>query len=292
LRTFPLRVGVLILPELPWSRAGRLWRHAEELGFAHAWTYDHLTWRGHRDDVWYGAIPTLTAAAMVTCRIRLGPLVASANFRHPLPFAKELITLDDIAGGRITVGLGAGGTGWDATMLGHRPWSPEERAERFREFVELTDLLLREPATTFKGRHYSVSEARTYPGCIQRPRVPFAIAASGPRGMVLAAQHGQVWVTTGIRTKPGPIAATAGAKDVRDQIGRLEQALAAVGRDPATIDRLVLTGPTLESGLSSPEAFAETIGRYAEAGATDLVVHWPRARDSSPAGSDILERIL
>src|SRR6266540_4302904 len=135
-RSFPLRVGVLILPERPWRESCVRWQRAEELGFDHAWTYDHLAWRGHRDRPWFSAIPTLTAAALATDRIRLGTLVASPNFRHP-------VTLDDISGGRVTLGIGAGSTGWDATMLGAEPWSPSERRERFREFVELTDILLR-----------------------------------------------------------------------------------------------------------------------------------------------------
>ena len=110
-------------PSTAGPTAGRRWRRAEELGFDHAWTYDHLAWRSLRDGPWFGAIPTLTAAAMVTDRIRLGTLVASPNFRHPVPFAKELMTLDDISGGRLAAGIGAGGTGWDAAMLGADPWS-------------------------------------------------------------------------------------------------------------------------------------------------------------------------
>ena len=94
-----MRIGVLILPEFPWSTARNLWRHAEELGFDHAWTYDHLAWRSLRDSPWFAAIPTLTAAATATERIRLGTLVASPNYRHPVPFAKELITLDDVSAG-------------------------------------------------------------------------------------------------------------------------------------------------------------------------------------------------
>ena len=109
---------MVILPERSWAEARPRWEQAEALGFDHAWTYDHLTWRSFRDQPWFGALPTLTAAALVTERIRLGPLVASPNFRHPVPFAKELVTLDDISGGRLTLGIGAGGTGWDATVLG------------------------------------------------------------------------------------------------------------------------------------------------------------------------------
>ena len=58
------------------------------------WTYDHLSWRHLRDKPWFAAVPMLAAAAAVAGRIRLGPLVATPNFRHPVPFAKEVITLD------------------------------------------------------------------------------------------------------------------------------------------------------------------------------------------------------
>ena len=72
-----MRLGVLILPEERWSTARDRWRAAEELGFHHAWTYDHLTWRRFRDKTWFGAVPTLAAAAETTSRLRLGTLVAS-----------------------------------------------------------------------------------------------------------------------------------------------------------------------------------------------------------------------
>src|SRR2546421_6562234 len=118
-----MRFGVVILPEHRWPEGQRLWRRAEELGFDHGWTYDHLAWRSLRDGPWFGAVPTLAAAALATTRIRLGPLVASPNFRHPVPFAKELMTLDDVCGGRMTLGIGSGGAGGDATMLGQEPWA-------------------------------------------------------------------------------------------------------------------------------------------------------------------------
>jgi alkanesulfonate monooxygenase SsuD/methylene tetrahydromethanopterin reductase-like flavin-dependent oxidoreductase (luciferase family) len=290
--SFPLRVGALILPEHPWRESCALWRRAEELGFAHAWTYDHLTWRGHRDSSWFSAIPTLTAAALVTDRIRLGTLVASPNFRHPLTLAKEIVTLDDISGGRVTLGIGQGSTGWDATMMGAEPGSPRERSERFREFVELTDVLLREPETTYLGSVFTTREARTYPGCVQRPRVPFAIAASGRLGMRLAARFGETWVTAGNRARPGPVDAAQGVRDVRDQIELLDDVCAENGREPATLQRLVLTGPRLSSGLGSVDEFEDTAGRYAAIGVTDLVVHWPRTEEPYRADQAIFERIF
>ena len=291
-QSFQLRVGVLILPEHPWRESCVLWRRAEELGFAHAWTYDHLTWGGHRDLPWFSAIPTLTAAALATDSIRLGTLVASPNFRHPLTLAKEIITLDDISGGRLTLGIGQGSTGWDATMMGAEPWSPRERSERFREFVELTDLLLREPETTYLGTFYSAREARTFPGCVQSPRVPMAIAASGRTGMRLAARFAETWVTTGDRSRPTPVDAAQGARDVRDQIELLHEECIEEEREPATLSRLVVTGPTLTSGMSSVDAFEDTIGRYADVGVTDLVVHWPRATDPYKADYPTFERIF
>ena len=223
--------------------------------------------------------------------MRLGPLVASPNFRHPVPFAKELMTLDDISGGRLTLGIGSGGEGWDASMLGDEPWTRRERADRFAEFLELTDRLLRDPDTTYQGRFYGAAGAPMHPGSMQQPRVPFAVAATGPRAMRLAATYGETWVTTGDRGDT-QLASAEGAATVRAQVAMLEEACAAVGRDPASIDRLVLSGLRLDSGLDSPDAFAETTGRYAEAGVTDFVVHWPRPEPPFVREFGAFERII
>ena len=278
-----MRLGVVILPELRRTELASVWRAAEQLGFDHAWTYDHLAWRSLRDSPWFAAVPTLAAAALATERIRLGTLVASPNFRHPVAFARELIALDDLSGGRLTLGIGAGGTGWDATILGQAAWSPRERAERFAEFVELSDRLLRQPETSFSGRYYSAHEARSHPGCVQQPRIPFAIAASGPRGMRLAAAYGEAWVTIGDRTREG-VPPAEGARVVAAQIAQLEAACEGAGRDPNTLARLVLTGTSLEAGLGSATALREALGCYEAVGVTDLVVHWPRA--SAPYAGD------
>jgi alkanesulfonate monooxygenase SsuD/methylene tetrahydromethanopterin reductase-like flavin-dependent oxidoreductase (luciferase family) len=200
--------------------------------------------------------------------------------------------LDDLSDGRLTLGLGAGGIGWDATILGQEPWSPSERSARFVEFVTLLDRLLREPVTTARGRYYAAETVHNQPGCVQQPRVPFAIAATGPKGMRVAAQHGAAWVTNGAREHDGPpLGATDGAKVVREQLGRLEDACAAAGRDPAGLDRMVLTGPRLDSGLGSPAQFDDVKGAYADVGVTDLVVHWPRPREPFAGDPSILERI-
>src|SRR5690242_7093990 len=147
-----LRLSTVILPYRRWSEGGRAaWQRAEELGFHTAYTYDHLSWRTFRDEPWFGAVPTLTAAAAAIERIRLGTLVTSPNFRHPVTLAKELVTMDDVSGGRLTVGIGAGGVGFDATAMGQQAWSPKERTERFEEFLPLLDRLLTQDATTEAG---------------------------------------------------------------------------------------------------------------------------------------------
>ena len=287
-----MRVGVLILPEHRWADAAERWRRAEALGFDHAWTYDHIAWADLRDSPWFSAIPTLTAAATVTTTIRLGTLVASPNFRHPVPFARELITIDDISGGRLTLGIGAGSHGWDATVLGAPPWSRAERSARFAEFVDLLDHLLSEREVTVGGRYWRAHEATTHPGCVQHPRLPFAVAATGRRGMAVVARHASVWVTNGDRAHQGPpLDPERGAAVVSRQRQVLDEACASEGRDPQGLQRLVLTGPRLDPGLGSRAQFEETKAAYASAGVTDLVVHWPRPGEPYAGDDAMLERI-
>ncbi|MEU3352156.1 LLM class flavin-dependent oxidoreductase [Streptomyces sp. NPDC037389] len=290
-----MRLSTVILPDRRWSEGGReSWQRAEELGFHTAYTYDHLSWRTFRDGPWFGAIPTLTAAAGVTSRMRLGTLVTSPNFRHPVTLAKELISLDDISGGRITLGVGAGGSGFDATALlrdGQAPWTPRERADRFAEFVPLLDRLLTEDVVTYDGEHYSAHEVRNIPGCVQRPRLPFAVAATGPRGMRLAARHGQAWVTTGdpkiyeTGTPEQSRAAIAG------QIERLGAICAEAGRDVAELPKVMLTGFTPDRPLESFDAFVDFAGSHAELGIDEIVVHWPIADSIFEADVAVFEKI-
>ncbi|WP_405544381.1 LLM class flavin-dependent oxidoreductase [Streptomyces phaeochromogenes] len=278
-----LRLSTVILPYLRWHEGGRsAWQRAEQLGFHTAFTYDHLSWRTFREGPWYGAVPTLTAAAGATDRLRLGTLVTSPNFRHPVTLAKELIALDDISGGRITLGIGAGGSGFDATTLlqsGEEPWTPRERADRFGEFVPLLDRLLTEDSVSHDGTFYSAREAYNIPGCVQRPRLPFAVAATGPRGLKLAAGYGQAWVTTG-----DPKLYEAGTPEqsvqaIRGQVEKLTTACETVGRDVNELDKVLLTGftPDRARPLESLDAFVDFAGRHMELGFTDIVIHWPVA---------------
>ncbi|MFL6057112.1 MAG: LLM class flavin-dependent oxidoreductase [Actinoallomurus sp.] len=292
-----LRLSTVILPYRRWQEGSSVaWRRAEELGFHTAYTYDHLSWRSFRDGPWFGAIPTLTAAAGITERMRLGTLVTSPNFRHPVTLAKELISLDDISGGRITLGIGAGGNGFDATALGQEPWTPRERADRFAEFVPLLDRLLTEDSVhgvSYAGQFYSAHEARNIPGCVQRPRLPFAVAATGPRGLQLAARYGQAWVTTGEPKLYETGTPEQSRQALRGQVEKLRKACADVGRDADAIDKILLTGFTPDRGrpLESLDAFVDFAGEHRQLGFTEIVIHWPIPGSEFAADESVFERI-
>jgi alkanesulfonate monooxygenase SsuD/methylene tetrahydromethanopterin reductase-like flavin-dependent oxidoreductase (luciferase family) len=284
-----MRVGIVILPDQRWSVAARRWRLAEEYGFAHAWTYDHIGWRDLVDGPWFDAVPTLAAAAGVTSRIRLGTMVASPNFRHPAHFAREITALDDISGGRLTLGVGSGAlAGFDTRVLGQAELSRRTRVDRFAEFLDLLDRILTGGPVTWQGRHYSVVDARGTPGCVQSPRVPFVIAATGPRSMRLAARHAAGWVTTG--TPTGDM--DAWWREVTGANRRFDDVLQAAGRDPASVDRYLMLDPNPPvSSLSSAGHFADVLGQAAERGFTDAVTYWPRASGWYAGDEKVLEDV-
>jgi alkanesulfonate monooxygenase SsuD/methylene tetrahydromethanopterin reductase-like flavin-dependent oxidoreductase (luciferase family) len=281
-----MRYGITILAQDSWPEASRKWKLAEELGFDHAWTYDHLSWRSLAAEPWGATIPTLTAAAVVTSTIKLGTFVASPNFRHPVPFAKELATLDDIAGGRLLLGVGSGGTGFDAFVLGQREYTPRERHARFTEFVEGLDTLLRfetdgSEGISFEGEWFSAVRARMVGTPAQTPRLPFVIAANGPKGLALAARYGQGWVTTGSEQ----LTREEWWRGLAELSHRLDDACATSGRDPLSIDRYLSLDSESAYSLASVDAFEEMSGRAGELGFTDVISHWPR-RDGIYAGSE------
>lgn len=271
-----MRIGIIVLPLHRWRDQRPAWQASERLGFDHAWTYDHLTWDPLAGMPWGATIPTLTAAATVTSRIPLGTWVASPNYRHPVPFARELAALDDISGGRAVLGVGAGGTGADATVLGDPQLTPAERAGRLEEFVEVLDSVLTRPSTTYQGHHYRATEAQTTLSCVQQPRIPFVVAANGPRMMRLALRFGAGWATTG-----SPSVARGETDDevwwrgVAEVARRFEDVLATSGRAPSGIDRYLSVDAAPTFALVSVEKFRDVVGRSRALGFTDVVVHWP-----------------
>jgi alkanesulfonate monooxygenase SsuD/methylene tetrahydromethanopterin reductase-like flavin-dependent oxidoreductase (luciferase family) len=273
-----VRVGVLMLPTDPWPETVRRARHLEALGYDHLWTYDHLSWRRYRGRAWYSAIPWLTGIAGATERIRLGTMVAAPNLRHPVTLAQDTVTLDHVSNGRFVLGVGAGGVGFDSTVFGHDVLDRKQLIARFEEFVDVLTRLFAEAVVSHDGAYYTVHEACVEPAAIQAPRVPIAIAAGGKKALALVARYGDAWITFGdTQNRDNPVPNTA--EVVQAQTHQLEDACAAIGRDPATIQRIYLVGPSEDRPLESVGAFQDLVGRYAAMGFTDVVFHHPRADD-------------
>ncbi len=276
-----MRHGIVILPQRSWSEAGRTWQQAEELGFDHAWTYDHLSWTSLADQPWFATVPTLTAAAVVTSTIRLGTFVTSPNFRHPVPLAKDLATVDDISGGRflLGVGAGAGGDSFDAHVLGIPDLIPARRQARFEEFVRGLDVLLRgeQPGSggiDFDGDWFTAHRARMVGAPAQAPRMPFVVAADGPKGLRLVAELGDGWVTLGRWGSDGLDEWWTGVAELSH---RLDEALVEADRGPGSIDRYLSLDASPQFALESVDTWEDAVGRAEALGFTDVVAHWPRA---------------
>ncbi len=226
---------------------------------------------------------------MRTSRIGLGTFVATPNFRHPVPFAKELMTLDVMSQGRLIMGLGAGGPGFDAAMLGGPELTPRQRADRYEEFVVVIDQVLRQPTTTWTGQWFRAVEARSIPGPTQRPRPQLIIAGNGPRGMRLALSLGDGWVTTGMA--PFGTQGEQWWQGVEAVVHRFDN----VSRDTSSSEpegfRRVLD---LQPGAgyyadSRVDTLYATLARAAGLSFTDAVIAWPRTGQPHQGSLAVLE---
>ena len=151
--------------------------------------------------------------------------------------------------------------------------------------------MAQDEVVTAPGEHYSAFEVRNIPGCVQRPRLPFAVAATGPRGLRLAARHGQAWVTTGDPKVSETGTPDQSLKAIAGQIEKLGAACAAEGRDVAELEKVLLTGFTPDRPLASFDAFVDFAGRHAELGFDEIVVHWPIADSFFAADVAVFEKI-
>lgn len=277
-----LRHGIVVLPEHGWAQSAPKWRALDEMGFDHAWTYDHLVWGGLPDAPVYAFAPTLALASTVTERIGLGVFVTSPNYRHPYVLARDAITLDDASGGRFLLGVGTGGD-LDSRILGE-DLPLKARVDRFHEFTRLLARLLEEDHVDHDGEVYATRDARTLPGPV-RARVPLLVAGNGPRSVRLAAETGDGWVTYGGKGET----LDAWFAHVADLVARFDDAVEAAGRGPR--DRYLSLDSSPRFSLESAGVYAEMTGRAAELGFTDVVSHWPRP-DSPYAGDPaVLEEV-
>ncbi len=270
------RFGVVLMPTDPWDQSVATARRLEALGYHHLWVYDHLTWQRYRDRPWHAIYPWLTGIAAATNRIRIGTLVANPNIRHPAILAKDAMTIDHISGGRLTIGIGAGGVGFDASVLGQHEITPARRIERLTEFATVLDGLLSGDLTNHDGPWYTINEARMLPGCLQQPRVPIAMAGRGPRGIRLAARLGDAWITNGAADAETPDEHRA---MIAQQVELYNRACVDAGRDPAVMRRFVVIAEGDGAALWTIDNLSDSVEFYQGLGFTDFVFHHPRSDD-------------
>ena len=237
MRRRPLKVGV----ELPiavdkgrhgtprWSDIAEMARRAEAIGFDSVWIEDHLLFRhdGRRSQgVWEGwAI--ISAVAAVTARVEIGPLVSCMSFRNPAYLAKLADTVEEISGGRLILGIGAG---WHEPEYRAFGFPFDHRVSRFEEGLRIVHGLLRHGRVDFVGRYHEARDCELQPRGPRPGGPPILIGSVGSRMLALLARYGDLWNAYFSHTKNQP----GGVAPLRDQV---DAACRAAGRDPATVGR-------------------------------------------------------
>ena len=238
----PLRVGIQ-LPEIEyearWPELRAMALRAEGCGFDSVWYGDHLLYRlpGRPARGPWEAWTVLAALAAVTSRVRIGPLVACTSFHNPAMLAKKAATVDEISGGRLVLGLGAG---WNETEYMAFGFPYDRRVARFEEAFTIIRCLLRDGAVDFAGQFYTARECELAP----RPRPggpPLMVGSSGPRMLRITLTHVDAWNAWFDDFDNRPAALPA----LRD---RVDAVCREVGRDPATVERTVAVLVRLPGG--------------------------------------------
>ena len=259
-------------------------RDVEALGVDTLWAPDHLLrlLPGRRPIGFWECWTILGAAADATSRIEIGPFVTCTAFRNPGLIAKMAATLDEISGGRLVLGLGAGDPKTDESWRAFgfdqdRPVSGHEEA------VGIVARLLREPPVTFEGERWRAENASILPTGPRPTDIPIWVAAKGERTLRIAARWGDAVNVN------RPISSPA---DVTAMTAAVSRACADVRRDPATLDvtgwgRLALRPdgsaderPGWIGG--SPDAVATTLRALHDAGLSHLTLYVGAADDPSP----------
>lgn len=271
---------------LPLAVLQQRWRDAERLGFDVVWNCDTVVEPDRARHPMFDGPTTLTLMAVGTTSIRVGTLVTSLYFRHPVTLTKAAMTLDHVSGGRVELALGVGDPSAGARAAGaDRPAG--ERVAQFAEFVELVDLLLRRPVTDYQGRFYRCVGAETIPAPVQQPRPPITIAAHGPRMLRIAARYADGWSSWGgygVQTEDDFYALTA------DRAHRFDDLCVDLGRDPATIRHSVVCFPPL-TPWQSVAYFTDMVGRFRQLGIDEFVLYWPQAWRNQPSEQPVFEEV-
>jgi alkanesulfonate monooxygenase SsuD/methylene tetrahydromethanopterin reductase-like flavin-dependent oxidoreductase (luciferase family) len=300
-----LSISVEGLFGLGWPSWKRLVRAVEELGFAGLYLSDHFTLNDPPDCPSLELVVALTHLASNTERVRFGPMVAPLSIRDPVMLARQAATLDDLSGGRLVLGVGAGWAEDEHAMFGYSLGDVPTRFGRLEEGLEVITRLLRsEGPVDFDGRFFQLRRA-ILPGPRRPGAPPVMVGGSGPRrSLPLVARFADVWS-----------AQELSSDGVRERSALLDGLLAAGGRRPGDVRRTmnvwVVCGRTpsefedrvrgyrrwaaladvpldqlLEklrtafmALVGTPEEVVAQIQAYAAAGITELSIQWPGVDD-------------
>ncbi|HSF87034.1 MAG TPA: TIGR03560 family F420-dependent LLM class oxidoreductase [Acidimicrobiia bacterium] len=246
--------------DISWQQMSSIWTDADEAGFFDAgWLFDHFyPPRGPIRPMWE-AWTLLASLAATTRRLRLGVMVSSNTFRHPALLAHMAASVDNVAAGRLEIGLGAGWHQAEHAAFGIELGTASQRWGRLAEALEIIDGLLTQDGYTFTGEHFQLTDARLMMKPVQQPRPPLVIGGIGPkRTMPLVARWADHWNYFNPGEAP---------EELRTHHDRLRQLCAAIGRDPAEIEVSVqIRRP------ESAEELTDLAGRYLAAGADHILV--------------------
>jgi alkanesulfonate monooxygenase SsuD/methylene tetrahydromethanopterin reductase-like flavin-dependent oxidoreductase (luciferase family) len=267
----PLRFGIITIQDLPWPTLVEHWKHIESLGYDSVWVADHFVNSHNINDDWYDGWTLLAALATQTSRIRIGPLVTNIIYRNPALIARQAQTIDHVSQGRLELAIGATSERDPSHgMTGIETWPTAERVQRYREVVEIVDLMLRQEATTYEGRYYQVRDGRIRPPCVQRPRPPLTIAAHGQATLRIAAKYADTWNSYGAfgASPQDALALTRQRSEMLDRFS-LE-----AGRDPRAISRSFLVGLTADTPFASLNAFYDFVGPLSDIGINEFIFYY------------------
>jgi probable F420-dependent oxidoreductase len=271
---------------LPYTEIRDYAQEVEAGGLDSIWISDHMIYRFSPE---FTAGPwecwtLLSALTAITNRVELGTLVLCNPFRNPALLAKMAHTLDEISGGRLILGIGAG---WHQPEFNAYGFPYDKRVDRLEEALQILSPLLKGKRVDFTGTHYQVENCIVTPLGPREKGIPLLIGALGPRMMRLTAQYADQWNRAWL----------GDPQDIIEPLERLWKACAEVNRDPDTLEVTVSVSvafpdlgkanPFSKKPLSgSVEEIANAFQRYAESGVNHIILQ------PTPQGLPALQRVI
>jgi F420-dependent oxidoreductase-like protein len=276
-----MRFSIWPNPAQPFDDVREIAAHCERTGWDGVYFADHFMPNAPgstaADGVMLECWSVIAGLAVAVPRVRLAPLVTSVTYRHPAVLANIAAAVDQVSGGRLTLGVGAGWQENEHAAYGLELGTVRERMDRFEEAVQVLRSLLRQARTTFSGRYYELRDAPCQPAPVQRP-MPLLIGGGGERRTIpLAARYADHWNTW---TTPAELAHKVKVlREHCDQLGRdtsevhvSTQALVYLSTDTAWLDGKRQAAPWPPIIAGTPAEVIDIIAAYREAGADEIIV--------------------